>query len=272
MAIVFKAKEVATGRVVAIKVISPQFSSDTTFKIRFKREAKVMMRVRHPSIIEIYELSKQMGVYYYAMEFFVGKDLSAKFPELRKAGEKKMISVVRQVLEGLEAVHSKDIVHRDIKPANILIDEDLRIKITDFGLARPIEDDHLMTTIGQAVGTPAYCAPEQIMAKTVTQRSDIYSLGALTYEMVAGMLPYQAKTLAELAKQKIYGELRPFPDSSDISEGFRKVILKMLAAKPEERYQTAAEAIRDLDALGQSGQSAGQAKTQAWDEKSLDGA
>ncbi|MBN1521790.1 MAG: CHASE2 domain-containing protein, partial [Candidatus Aureabacteria bacterium] len=123
MAIVFKGKELGTGRIVAIKVINPQYSADPTFKIRFKREAKVMMRIKHPSIIEIYELNKQMGVYYYAMEYFVGKDLSEKFPALRKKGEKEILRVLKQILEGLQSVHEKEIVHRDIKPANILIND-----------------------------------------------------------------------------------------------------------------------------------------------------
>ena len=271
MAIVFKGKEKDTGKIVAIKVISPRFSSDPVFKIRFKREAKVMMRIRHPNIIEIYELNKQMGVYYYAMEYFIGKDLKDKFPSIRKKGEKEIIDILRQILDGLRSVHEKDIVHRDIKPANILINDENLIKITDFGLARPIEDDNLMTTVGQALGTPAYCAPEQIMGKKVSARSDIYSLGVVAYEMVEGQLPFRASTIADLARLKVYGKLTPFPKDNPFSKGLHEIIYKMLIANPAERYQSAGEVLVDIEKLENNKSEKNdisEAGTEVWETKS----
>ena len=265
MAIVFKGKEFSTGRIVALKVINPQFSSDVTFKIRFKREANVWMRIKHKNIIEIYELNKQNGVYYFAMEFFPGKGFKERFSSFRKKGEKEIGSIIIQILEGLRACHEKDIVHRDIKPDNILIDDKNIIKITDFGLARPIEDDYLMTTIGQAVGTPAYCAPEQIMGKKVTAKSDIYSLGVLTYEMVVGSLPYQAKTIADLARQKVYGKVTPFPSNCVVSKEFQDIIMKMLAAQPPMRYQSVDEILEDFNKKVEEKESISDSVTQTWE-------
>jgi CHASE2 domain-containing sensor protein len=265
MAIVFKGKEKETGKIAAIKVINPLYSADPTFKIRFKREAKVMMRIHHPNIIGIYELNRQKGVYYYAMEYFLGKDLKDKFSAIRKKGEKQVIHILRQILDGLQSVHKKDIVHRDIKPANILINDEGFIKITDFGLARPIEDDNLMTTIGQAVGTPAYCAPEQIMGKKVSARSDIYALGVLMYEMVNGTLPYKAANIADLARQKVTGDIKPFSDDSILSSDLEKIIGKMLIANPGKRYQSVDEILSDLDAYEEKKTRINNAETQIFE-------
>lgn len=237
MGVVYKARQVDLDRIVAIKVLSPRLSSDPEFARRFNREAKTLARLNHPGVVQIFEFGREEELYFLVMEFVQGISLREMMREKRAPEE--ALRIVPQLCEALEYAHGEGVVHRDIKPENILIDVQGHVKITDFGLAKlfgEAADAGAQTDTNVAMGTPRYMAPEQHEdMKRVDHRADIYSLGAVFYEMLTGEVPV--------------GRFEPPSQLVQVDVRLDEVVLKALDRRPERRYQRAVHMKTDVDTI-----------------------
>ena len=239
---VYKAVDPMIGRTVAIKTLSDEFRGElfVEFKQRFFREARSAGRVNHPNVVTIYDVGEADGTAFIAMEYVEGRTLR----EVLDAGAPLIVDqacrVAAQVASALEAAHKHSIVHRDVKPANIMIAADGSAKLMDFGIARL--PDGLRTKTGMLFGSPSYVAPEQIIGNPVDGRSDVFSLGVVLYEMLAGVLPFRRPIVTEV----LFGILNdrhdpPSEHNHRVPAVFERIFAKALAKHPDDRYQTAAE-------------------------------
>ncbi|MDH5743818.1 MAG: protein kinase [Candidatus Aminicenantes bacterium] len=232
---------------IALKLLRPEIASDETTIERFRQELKLARKITHHNVCRMYDLGKEEATYYITMEFVDGEDLKSF---LRKSGQipiKKAISIAKQICEGLAIAHKFRFVHRDLKPQNIMIDKDANAKIMDFGIARSIEARGITGT-GFMIGTPDYMSPEQAEAKQVDQRSDIYSLGVVLFEMTTGKVPFEGDTPFSIALQH-KSKLPPNPKdlNSQISDDLSQIILKCLEKEKEKRYQEVDSLLRALE-------------------------
>ncbi|MEQ9103300.1 MAG: protein kinase [Rhodothermales bacterium] len=248
MGVVYKAQDTKLDRMVAIKVLPPGALSTDDDRARFYREAKAAAALNHPHIAQIYEIDEVDGTPFIAMEFIDGPMLSEEV----KRGPMKLEDVIRialQIAGALGAAHAKDIVHRDIKSANIMLAGDGAVKVLDFGLAKTQQSTQL-TRMGSTLGTVAYMSPEQARGDEVDGRTDLYSLGTVIYEMVAGRLPFGG----EYEQAVVYGILNEMPEPltavrTGVPMELERIVFKALAKDKEIRYQTASGIIADLKAL-----------------------
>ncbi len=242
MATVYKAYQSSMDRNVAIKVLPRQLAESAEFAARFQQEARIIARLEHPHILPVFDFGESDGVTYFVMRYLEAGTLKTKM----EAGPLSLSEIDRlftQLAEALNYAHGHGIIHRDLKPANALIDGDGNLFLTDFGIAKLLESASPRLTQTDAIlGTPAYISPEQAKAETVNQRSDIYSLGIILYEMVTGSVPFVADTPLAVILKHISDPLPP-PSilKKDIPESIEQVILKALAKEPDNRYATAAE-------------------------------
>ena len=242
MATVYKAYQSSMDRNVAIKVLPRQLAESPEFAARFQQEARIIARLEHPHILPVFDFGESDGVTYFVMRYLEAGTLKTKM----EAGPLSLSEIDRlftQLAEALNYAHGHGIIHRDLKPANALIDGDGNLFLTDFGIAKLLESASPRLTQTDAIlGTPAYISPEQAKAETVNQRSDIYSLGIILYEMVTGSVPFVADTPLAVILKHISDPLPP-PSilKKDIPESIEQVILKALAKEPDNRYATAAE-------------------------------
>ncbi len=242
MATVYKAYQASMDRNVAIKVLPRQLAESPEFAARFQQEARIIARLEHPHILPVFDFGESDGVTYFVMRYLEAGTLKTKMG----AGPLSLNEIDRlftQLAEALNYAHGHGIVHRDLKPANALIDNDGNLFLTDFGIAKLLESASPRLTQTDAImGTPAYISPEQAKAESVNQRSDIYSLGIILYEMVTGSVPFVADTPLAVILKHISDPLPP-PSilKKDIPESIERVILKALAKEPTDRYATAAE-------------------------------
>jgi serine/threonine protein kinase len=242
MATVYKAYQSSMDRNVAIKVLPRQLAESPEFAARFQQEARIIARLEHPHILPVFDFGESDGVTYFVMRYLEAGTLKTKM----EAGPLSLSEIDRlftQLAEALNYAHGHGIVHRDLKPANALIDGDGNLFLTDFGIAKLLESASPRLTQTDAIlGTPAYISPEQAKAETVNQRSDIYSLGIILYEMVTGSVPFVADTPLAVILKHISDPLPP-PSilKKDIPESIERVILKALAKEPDNRYATASE-------------------------------
>ncbi len=241
MGIVFRALDPKLNRIVAIKVMSPLLAVNPNARKRFLREAQAAAAVSHPHIVTIHAVD-EATLPYLVMEYVVGQSLQEK---LDKVGSLKVTEILRignQIAEGLAAAHKQGLIHRDIKPANILLENGVeRVKITDFGLARAV-DDVTITKTGEVSGTPQYMSPEQASGDRVDQRSDLFSLGAVMYAMCTGRSPFRASNLAAVVRRVCDDTPRPIQDvNEEIPEWLIEIIECLLEKQPEHRIQTASE-------------------------------
>jgi eukaryotic-like serine/threonine-protein kinase len=248
MANVYLAEDQELGRRVAIKILNDRHANDEQFVERFRREAKNAAALSHPNIVSIYDRGEAEGTYYIAMEYLDGRSLKELILSRGPAPLNVAIEYVRQILSALRFAHRHGIVHRDIKPHNVLVDADGRVKVTDFGIARAGASQ--MTEAGSIVGTAQYLSPEQARGTNVDQRSDLYSLGIVFYELITGTLPFNGDTPVEIAMKhlsqtpELPSALRPeLPHDVDL------VVTRALAKDPEDRYQSAEEMDADLERL-----------------------
>ena len=248
MANVYLAEDQDLGRRVAIKILNERHANDEQFVERFRREAKNAAALSHPNIVSIYDRGEAEGTYYIAMEYLDGRSLKELILSRGPAPLNVAIEYVRQILSALRFAHRHGIVHRDIKPHNVLVDAEGRVKVTDFGIARAGASQ--MTEAGSIVGTAQYLSPEQARGTNVDQRSDLYSLGIVLYELLTGTLPFNGDTPVEIAMKhlsqtpELPSVLRPeLPRELDL------VVTRALAKDPDERYQSAEEMDADLERL-----------------------
>ncbi len=246
MATVYLAIDKNTNKEVAIKILHPQYTEDKEVLERFYREIETCKILNHPYIVKVLDHGKEEYVYM-VMEYVKGKDLKKILEEKKVIPLSMAIQIVKKVAEALAYASSKNIVHRDIKPQNIMITDDGKVKIMDFGIAR-VGGLSTLTQTGVFMGTPQYASPEQLEGRKVDIRSDIFSLGIVFYEMLTGVLPYSQETTISLILKRYQEDL---PDvrtlNPNIPEGIAKIIEKMTARFPEFRYQTPEELIEDLE-------------------------
>ncbi|HEY7884939.1 MAG TPA: protein kinase, partial [Cellvibrionaceae bacterium] len=244
MATVYLAIQESFEREVALKVMSPNLSKDPTFGERFLREARIVSRLVHPNIVTVYDVGVHEGHHYLSMEYVPGEDLKQRRYELDLV---QSLQVVKDVARALDYAGRKGYVHRDVKPENIMLHaEESRAVLMDFGIARATDVASGMTQTGTTMGTPHYMSPEQAKGAKVDPRCDIYSLGVVLFELVAGYVPFDADSAVAVGIMHVSDEVPRLAPHLHI---FQPIIDKALAKKPDERYQQASQLIADLNAL-----------------------
>jgi eukaryotic-like serine/threonine-protein kinase len=236
MAQVYLARDRELDRPVALKVLMAHLGDDDGFRRRFLREARLAGRLSHPNVVRVYDAGESEGRPYIVMEYVPGRSLA----ECGRLAPERVAELGRQACAGLQHAHDAGLVHRDIKPANLLLREDGVLKITDFGIARAAEMTR-QTQAGTILGTAAYLAPEQIAGEDATRSADIYSLGAVLYELLAGRPPYVFDSLAELAAQQAAGVLVPVGDVEPVPPEVEAAVMHALARDPHFRPASAAD-------------------------------
>jgi eukaryotic-like serine/threonine-protein kinase len=249
MANVYLAEDQELGRRVAIKILDDRHASDDSFRERFRREAKNAAGLSHPNIVSIYDRGDAEGTYYIAMEYLSGRSLKELILSRGPTPIRIAIDYARQILAAIGYAHRNGIVHRDIKPHNVVVDGDGRLKVTDFGIARSGASQ--ITEVGSIIGTAQYLSPEQARGAPVDQRSDLYSVGIVLYEMLTGKVPFTGDTPLEIAMKHL-SEV-PVPPSelrAEVPEDLDLVVVRALAKDQTDRYQTAEEMDADLARVG----------------------
>jgi beta-lactam-binding protein with PASTA domain/predicted Ser/Thr protein kinase len=245
MANVYLAEDQELGRRVAIKILNDRHAADDSFVERFRREAKNAAGLSHPNIVSIYDRGEAEGTYYIAMEYLDGRSLKELIVGRGPAPIKTAIDYARQILGAVGFAHRNGIVHRDIKPHNVLVGEEGRLKVTDFGIARSGASQ--MTEVGSIIGTAQYLSPEQARGAPVDQTSDLYSVGVVLYEMLTGQVPFTGDTPLEIAMKHLSEVPKPPSElRHDVPRDLDLVVLRALAKNPSERYRTAEEMDADL--------------------------
>lgn len=239
----------ASNETYAIKVIKPQVAKDPDFIERFRREVEVCIKLVHPSIVQVYDWGEDssLKILFIVMEKVSGHPLSDLIQDNVPLDFKRAAKWTLGLLEGLSYAHHKKIVHRDIKPGNVFITDLGKVKILDFGIARKL-DAKTITKTDVALGTPHYLPPEQLNAKYVDERADLYSVGVMLYQMLTGVLPFQGDTI-QIITQHLHDE--PTPPSKinrEVTPSLEKVVLTLLKKRPDERYRSADEAKTALEA------------------------
>ena len=246
MANVYLANDKILNRKVAVKVLRGDLSSDDKFIHRFQREALSVSNLSHPNIVEVYDVGEEDGEYYIVMEYIEGKTLKQLLKKRESLTLTEVIDIMTQLTDGISHAHESYIIHRDIKPQNIMIQDDGRIKITDFGIAMALNATQLTQT-NSVMGSVHYLPPEQASGKGATVKSDIYSMGILMYELLTGTVPFKGDNAVEIAlkhmKDKIPSIRKQDPS---IPQSVENILLKATAKNPRNRYDTAKEMHEDL--------------------------
>jgi serine/threonine protein kinase/WD40 repeat protein len=252
---VYKGYDESLGRYVAIKVLPPELARSEDYVTRFRHEASAAAKVEHPHVVPIYTIGSDRGRHFFAMQFVEGQTLAELLHDRPRPPLDWTLRIVTQVLEGLGSAHRRGLIHRDIKPANVLLaDGGQRALVADFGLVKTAAQETRMTATGVIMGTVDYISPEQGRGKLVDQRSDLYSIGVLLYQMLAGRLPFQADTPTAMIFQHAYEPPPPLAEAApDIPADLARLVHRLLAKSPLDRYQTCEELLSDLQAI-RSGQ------------------
>lgn len=247
MGAVYKAKHVGLNRYVAVKLL-PSVSNDPELVKRLLLEARAIAKLEHPNIVQVYDVGFQRGYFFMVMQLLNGETLEARLKSMSKLPVQTALELARDVAQGLAAAHEKGVIHRDVKPANIMLTEDGKARLTDFGLAQDTENQE--EAPGVIVGTPFYMSPEQWLGHKADERSDFYSLGVILFLMVSGRHPFQGATVQDLMHQHLK-VAPPALSSVDgaLSDGLAAVVRKMIAKPPKKRYLNAKELIGDLQRL-----------------------
>jgi len=249
---VYRAHDTKLNEEVALKLIRPEIGVDKRTVERFHNEIKIARKIGHKNVCRIHDLHEEGRTLYLTMEYVRGEDLKSFIKRSKIISTGTAISIARQVAEGLSEAHKLGIVHRDLKPGNIMIDKEGQAKIMDFGIARAVREKGI-TGEGAIIGTPEYMSPEQVEGKEADQRTDLYALGVILFEMVTGRVPFEGETPFSIAnKQK--SEPPPIPKklAPQIPEVLNRLILRCLEKDEAKRYQTAEELLTDLASVEES--------------------
>ena len=251
MAFVYKAKDILLNRIVAVKVLRPEFVDDDEFLGKFKREAEAVASLSHPNIVNVYDVGEDGKVHYIVMEYIDGQNLKEIIKNEGTLDEYTALDITKQIAMALSAAHKKGIIHRDIKPHNILISNEGRVvKVADFGIAKAVSNS-TMTNIGSIIGSVHYFSPEQAKGKFVSNNADLYSLGIVLYEMIIGKVPFRGDSPISIALQHINDEIEfTSEEQINIPQSVRTIIKKLTEKSSVDRYQSAEEVIEkniDLD-------------------------
>ncbi|NPV27722.1 MAG: Stk1 family PASTA domain-containing Ser/Thr kinase [Firmicutes bacterium] len=246
MALVYKARDTLLDRLVTIKILRDEFTSDDEFVKRFRREAQAVAKLSHPNVVSVYDVGSEGSIHYIVMEYIAGRTLKELIKEKAPLPPKQAVEIARQICEALEHAHENGIVHRDIKPHNILLTRDGRVKVTDFGIARAASAA-TVTQTGTIVGSVHYFSPEQAKGEVVGIKSDLYSVGAVLYEMMTGRVPFEGESPIAVALKHLQTPvLPPRQLNPSIPVNLEQVILKAMAKEPGIRFRTAREMSRAL--------------------------
>lgn len=252
MALVYKAKCHLLNRYVAVKILRDEYINDEEFINKFRRESQAAASLSHPNIVNIYDVGVEGNIYYIVMEYIKGKTLKQLIRENGKLSVEKTIRYSMQIAEALNHAHENHVVHRDIKPHNIMITEDERVKVTDFGIARAATAS-TVTNTSNVIGSVHYFSPEQARGGYTDEKSDIYSLGIVMYEMLTGRVPFQGDSPISVALKHIQDDiLPPSKFEENIPIGLEKIIMKCVQKDQALRYSTAEELLLDLKKVKES--------------------
>ena len=247
MAEVYCAKDMQLGRNVALKILHERFAADEEFVERFKREASSAAGLAHQHVVAVYDRGEWEGTSYIAMEFVSGRTLKQVVVEEGPLAPQRAVDLTVQVLRAARFAHRRGIIHRDFKPQNVIVDDDGRAKVTDFGIARAGASD--MTQTGSILGTAQYLSPEQAQGHAVGARSDLYSIGIILYELLTGRVPFEAESAITIAlKQVSEAPVPPSELNPRVTPELESVVLRALAKEPRERFADADEFIAALNA------------------------
>ncbi len=250
MAIVYKGKDRLLNRYVAIKILRPEFTKDEKFIENFIRESQAAAGLTHPNIVGVYDVGREGNIYYIVMELVEGKSLSEIIEEKGKLGYKQAVDYAIQIAQALSLAHKNQIVHRDVKPHNVLVTNQGVAKLADFGIAMPVADGSMEEKSDKVMGSVHYFSPEQARGAYVDERSDIYSLGVVIYEMLTGHVPYDGDNPVNIALQHIND---PFPSAkeevSEVPYQLDRIIHKATEKFQSKRYKKVDEMIEDLKSI-----------------------
>ena len=240
MAVVYKAQDLALGRLVAVKILREPLTGDPDFLARFQQEARAAANLAHPNIVTVHDFGRDGGRNYIVMEFIEGHDLKTLIKESGPFRMERALDLTIQICAGIGYAHRAGLVHCDVKPQNMLVTADGRLKVTDFGIARALASLQPGETTDVVWGSPQYYSPEQAAGESPTPASDVYSIGVVMYEMLAGRLPFVASTQQALAMMHLRDEpprLTLFNPA--LPETLERIVHKVLAKEPSARYRTA---------------------------------
>jgi serine/threonine-protein kinase len=247
MATVYEAVDLRLDRVVALKVMHAHLADDPDFVSRFEREAKAAARLTHPHVVGVYDQGKADGHVYLAMEYVPGRTLRDVMKQFGPLTPEQSLVLLDPILEALEAAHGAGFVHRDIKPENVLISDDGRVKVADFGLARAVETSNASATQGMIIGTVAYLSPEQVERGDADGRSDVYAAGILLFEMITGQVPHAGDSPLSVAYKHVNSDVpAPSTVNSAIQSDVDALVITATRRDPEARYPDAASFLADV--------------------------
>jgi eukaryotic-like serine/threonine-protein kinase len=250
MGVIYKALQESLNRIVALKVLPPQFCSNEEVAHRFEIEAKAISMLQHQNIVNIYEYGCEDGMRYFAMQYVDGENLSGIIHKKKMLTIPEVIDFSKQICRGLRYAHGQNIVHRDIKPHNILVDKENVVRLTDFGIAKIFSSLGSLTLTGVTVGTPEYMSPEQAEGSDVEAKTDIYSLGIVMYEMLTKKPPFTANNPIAIAYKHVHElPISPSIKRRDTPKRLELIILKALKKKKNDRYESVAEMLEHLDSV-----------------------
>lgn len=260
MGYVYACRDKELGRTVALKVLFDDISADKAIMYRFRNEISSFYRITHPNVVRAYEYITEDRLNAFTMEYVNGGDLAHRLQEVNYLSFEETISILKQVGAGLQAIHDAGIMHRDVKPENVLLNKDGVVKITDFGISRSVDGPRL-TEDGRLLGTIPYLSPEYLSEGTADERSDLYSLGIVAYEMLSNCLPFEGKNVFESMQMRVDQDPTPLETlRPDCPDSLNRIVKKLLERNPNRRYQTAAALVEDLEKLGKDSEASEQVK------------
>ena len=247
MSDVFEARDRLLDRKVAVKILHDRYAETDTFVARFRKEARAVANLSHPNIVSVYDWGEEDGTYFMVMELVRGRSLRDIIQAEGKLLPRRATEIAAEIAKALDAAHRSGVIHRDIKPGNVLLTTDGSVKVTDFGVARARNASEGLTKVGSVIGTATYFSPEQASGDPADERSDIYSLGVVLYEMLVGRPPFRGESAVSVAYQHVTAEVVP-PSrlNTDVSLELENVVMRALDKDPDRRYETAADIHHDL--------------------------